>query len=67
MKSNTADKKVPLALPDSWSVLPRMSFTTTPAPSAADQQRANIAFGVSSPDKLLNAFHLRERRLKSGA
>lgn len=58
------DSKTPLQLPDGWQKVRRMSFTAADAPSAADAQRADIAFGVNTPEKLISAFQQRLARLK---
>jgi len=48
-------------------VLPVMAFSRKPAPSAADQKRSDIAYGIKSSDSLLRAFDRREAQIVHSA
>lgn len=58
-------KKTPL--PNRLAVLPVMAFSRKPAPSAADQKRSDIAYGIKSSDSLLRAFDRREAQIVHSA
>ena len=65
-RSNPTSRTEPLDLSVGWDSIPRMQYVRSPAPSAAEESRSDIAWGVRTSDHLLKAFKVRERELNAG-